>query len=128
MTLRLTFRAPLAADELWTFLAGRAVAGVEHGTTDVYRRALQLPHGVGLIELTKPDAGSSYVWCTLLLADLRDLTAAACRCRRLLDLDADPTVVAQALGGDVGLAVALDRAPGLRLPGACDPPSTRFAP
>ncbi len=121
VTLRLAFRAPLAADELWTFLAARAVTGVEHGTADVYRRALQLPHGVGLIELNRPGSGQSYVWCTVSLADLRDLTTAVRRCRRLLDLDADPVAVAQALSSDPGFAAALHRAPGLRLPGACDP-------
>ncbi|MGH3545490.1 MAG: AlkA N-terminal domain-containing protein, partial [Mycobacteriales bacterium] len=121
VTLRLAFRAPLATDELWGFLAARAITGVEHGTTDVYRRTLQLPHGVASIELHRPNTGQSYLWCTLSLTDLRDLTTAVRRCRRLLDLDADPIAVAQALSSDPGFAATLRRAPGLRLPGACDP-------
>ena len=58
--------------------------------------------------------------CRLRLADLRDLTAAVQRCRRLLDLDADPTAPAEHLAGDPLLAPLVRAAPGLRLPGAVD--------
>jgi AraC family transcriptional regulator, regulatory protein of adaptative response / DNA-3-methyladenine glycosylase II len=42
------------------------------------------------------------------------------RCRRLLDLDADPSVPAEHLGGDPLLAPLVRASPGLRLPGAVD--------
>ena len=59
--------------------------------------------------------------CALSLTDLRDLTAAIARCRRLLDLDADPVAIDDALGADPALAPLVARAPGRRVPGSVDP-------
>ena len=58
--------------------------------------------------------------CELRLSDLRDLAAAVQRCRRLLDLDADPVAVDAALGADPLLAPLVRKAPGRRVPGAVD--------
>ncbi len=58
--------------------------------------------------------------CSLRLADVRDLGVAVARCRRLLDLDADPTAVASALGSDPLLAPLVAARPGLRVPGCVD--------
>jgi AraC family transcriptional regulator of adaptative response / DNA-3-methyladenine glycosylase II len=57
----------------------------------------------------------------LQLDDLRDLTLAVQRCRRLLDLDADPQAIIDQLGRDPALRRALRRDPGRRLPGSADP-------
>jgi 3-methyladenine DNA glycosylase/8-oxoguanine DNA glycosylase len=59
--------------------------------------------------------------CRLHLTDLRDLTTANQRMRRLLDLDADPCAVAERLGADPSLAPHVAARPGLRVPGAADP-------
>jgi AraC family transcriptional regulator of adaptative response / DNA-3-methyladenine glycosylase II len=66
-------------------------------------------------------AGDGYVDCELQLEDLRDLTAAVQRCRRLLDLDADPSAVTAALAasGPVLGPLALAN-PGRRVPGHVD--------
>lgn len=118
--LRLRYRAPLDAAGLLAFLGQRAVPGVEELTADgAYRRVLALPHGPGIAELS-PAATGDHVRCTLRLTDLRDLAAAVQRCRRLLDLDADPMAVAEALGADPLLAPLVRRAPGRRVPGAVD--------
>src|SRR5690242_1338023 len=85
VSLRLPYREPFAAEEVFAFLALRAVPGVEDAGRDHYRRALRLPHGAGLVEL-RP--GPGYVTCDVTLDDFRDLTTAGQRCRRLLDLDA----------------------------------------
>ena len=78
--------------------------GVEELTAGgSYRRVLALPHGLGVAELS-PAAKGDHVECTLRLTDLRDLAAAVQRCRRLLDLDADPVAVTEALGADPLLA------------------------
>jgi AraC family transcriptional regulator of adaptative response / DNA-3-methyladenine glycosylase II len=58
----------------------------------------------------------------LRLEDLRDLGAAVQRCRRLLDLDADPVAVSEALSSDAALALLVGRRPGLRVPGSVDGP------
>lgn len=55
--------------------------------------------------------------CELRLSDLRDLSSAVSRVRRLLDLDADPEAVRRA---DPALAPMVEAAPGIRVPGAVD--------
>jgi AraC family transcriptional regulator of adaptative response / DNA-3-methyladenine glycosylase II len=119
LTLRLRHRAPFDAAGLLAFLGTRAVPGVEERTPDGYRRVLRLPHGPGIVRIA-PGTGDDHVRCELQLADLRDLGAAVQRCRRLLDLDADPVAVAEELGADPLLAPLVRRAPGRRVPGAVD--------
>jgi AraC family transcriptional regulator, regulatory protein of adaptative response / DNA-3-methyladenine glycosylase II len=114
VSLRLPYREPFAAEEVFAFLALRAVPGVEDAGRDHYRRALRLPHGAGLVEL-RP--GPGYVTCDVTLDDFRDLTTAVQRCRRLLDLDADPVAVDEMLGADRRLGPWVRKVPGLRVPG-----------
>ena len=54
------------------------------------------------------------------LADLRDTAVAVQRCRRLLDLDADPLAIDEVLSADPLLAPLVASAPGLRLPSQVD--------
>ncbi|WP_198539506.1 bifunctional transcriptional activator/DNA repair enzyme AdaA, partial [Streptomyces graminilatus] len=90
LNLRLPFRAPLNPDNLFGHLAATAVPGVEEWRDGAYRRTLRLPYGHGIAALTpKPD----HIACRLALSDLRDLPVAISRCRRMLDLDADPVAV-----------------------------------
>lgn len=118
LMLRLPYRAPFDAGSLFAFLGARAIPGVEETAAGGgYRRTLRLPNGWGVAEL-RPSNG--HVACTLRLSDLRDLTAAVARCRRLLDLDADPVSVAAHLDGDPALGCLLERRPGLRVPGHVD--------
>jgi AraC family transcriptional regulator, regulatory protein of adaptative response / DNA-3-methyladenine glycosylase II len=117
LTVRLAYREPLDWARLVGFLGARAVPGVEEVVGDCYRRTLRLPRGYGVVALA-PAGG--HIECRLRLSDLRDLTAAVQRCRRLLDLDADPSAPAEHLGGDPLLAPLVRAAPGLRLPGTVD--------
>jgi AraC family transcriptional regulator of adaptative response / DNA-3-methyladenine glycosylase II len=117
VTLRLPYREPFAADAAFEFLAARAIPGVETATRDLYRRAVRLPHGTGVVEL-RPAAG--YVSCRVQLDDLRDLTTVVARSRRLLDLDADPAAVDDVLARDPVLGPWARKAPGLRVPGTID--------
>ena len=66
----------------------------------------------------RPDA--EYIACQLALTDLRDLAMAISRCRRLLDLDADPVAVGDQLREDPALAPLVDKAPGRRVPRTVD--------
>lgn len=101
-----------------SFLAHRAVPGVEVGTGTQFARTLTLPHGNGTVELAP---AHDHVRARLRLDDLRDLTPAVQRCRRLLDLDADPVAVADHLKDDPVLRDMAQRVPGLRVPGSVDP-------
>jgi AraC family transcriptional regulator, regulatory protein of adaptative response / DNA-3-methyladenine glycosylase II len=118
--LRLPFRAPLDAAHVFAFLSARAVPGVEEGTIHSYRRTLGLPHGPAVLELTGDHVERGWIDCRLDLGDLRDLAAAVQRCRRLLDLDADPVAIAEQLGRDPILGPDVQSAPGLRVPGHVD--------
>ena len=117
VSLRLAYRAPLHAAALLEFLAARAVPGVEHADPTSYSRALRLPHGTGSVTLT-PSHG--YVDAALALTDLRDLAPAVARCRRLLDLDADPEAVTGYLSADPVLGPLALANPGRRSPGHVD--------
>lgn len=117
ITLRLAYRPPLHARALLDFLAVRALPGVDEVRDGTYRRGLRLPHGTGEVALTPADG---HVAATLRLTDLRDLAPAVARCRRLLDLDADPTAIDATLAADPALARAVATEPGVRLPRAVD--------
>ncbi|WP_209623773.1 DNA-3-methyladenine glycosylase 2 [Saccharothrix coeruleofusca] len=117
LPLRLPFRAPLHPDNLFGHLAATAVPGVEEWRDGAYRRTLRLPHGHGVVSL-RP--GGDHVACLLALADLRDLSIAIARCRRMLDLDADPVAVDEQLAADPLLRPLVRRAPGRRVPGTAD--------
>lgn len=117
LSLRLPVRTPFAYEGLFGHLAASAVPGVEEVRDGAYRRSLRLPNGSGIVSLTpQPD----HVRCHVVLDDFRDLATAIARCRRLLDLDADPEAVVDALGADPQLAVLVDKAPGQRIPRTVD--------
>jgi AraC family transcriptional regulator of adaptative response / DNA-3-methyladenine glycosylase II len=115
--LRLPFRTPFDANGMLHFLGTRAVAGVEAFDGETYRRTLRLPHGAGTVALSD---GGEHVRCVLRLEDLKDLGTAVQRCRRLLDIDADPVAVADVLGADPLLGEIVRRLPGRRVPGSVD--------
>lgn len=117
LSLRLPFRSPLFPDSLFGHLVATAVPGVEEWRDGAYRRTLRLPHGRAVVAL-RP--GPEYIACQLSLTDLRDLAIAISRCRRLLDLDADPVAVADQLSQDPVLEPLVTKAPGRRLPGTVD--------
>ncbi|MFI9256485.1 AlkA N-terminal domain-containing protein [Streptomyces sioyaensis] len=117
LALRLPFRQPLNPDNLFGHLAATAVPGVEEWRDGAYRRTLRLPYGHGIVALApRPD----HIDCRLSLTDLRDLAGAIARCRRMLDLDADPEAVDGLLREDPRLAPLIDKAPGRRVPRTVD--------
>jgi AraC family transcriptional regulator, regulatory protein of adaptative response / DNA-3-methyladenine glycosylase II len=121
IAVRLPFRQPLAAERLFAHLRARAVPGLEEATAGGLRRSLTLPRGSGLVTLLPLD---DHVRATFVLAEVQDLAVAVGRCRRLLDLDADPIAVDAHLCRDPGLAPLVTAAPGLRAPGSVDPEET----
>ncbi|MFD3523335.1 DNA-3-methyladenine glycosylase 2 family protein [Streptomyces sp. NPDC058653] len=129
--LRLAYRGAYAAREMFDLLADEAVPTVEEVIGEpgarTYRRTLRLPHGPGVVSvdesLPSPGRGARSGWleARIHLTDLRDLTTAVQRLRRLLDLDADPYAVDERLGADPLLAPLVAARPGLRAPGTADP-------
>jgi AraC family transcriptional regulator of adaptative response / DNA-3-methyladenine glycosylase II len=127
--LRLPCRRPFSPDSVLGFLGSRAVPGIEERDGTTYRRSMRLPHGYAVVHLTATatatatdhgDGGPAFVDADLHLSDLRDLTTAVSRCRQLLDLDADPVAVLEALGSDPLLGPLVRAEPGRRVPGAVE--------
>jgi AraC family transcriptional regulator of adaptative response / DNA-3-methyladenine glycosylase II len=119
LRLRLPFRPPIDLARMFGFLAARAVDGIEVGSPDSYARTMRLPNGFGILSLrTVPEM--SWVDCSLTLSDLRDVTTAVQRCRRLLDLDADPCAIFEFFCDDPLLGPLATRHPGRRSIGTVD--------
>ena len=117
LSVRLPLRTPFAFEGLFGHLAATAVPGVEEFRDGAYRRTLTLPTGNGIVSLApQPD----HVRCELVLDDFRDLATAIARCRRLLDLDADPEATIDVLSDDPALAAVVAKAPGQRIPRTVD--------
>lgn len=123
----LPVRQPFDAPGVLTFLAARAVEGVE--TADLssgdrlrYARTLSLPHGPGAVEVTavRSVAGAWELRLQLEVTHLADVAPAVARVRRLLDLDADPVAIDEALSQDPRLRALVEATPGMRVPGAVD--------
>lgn len=131
LTLNLPYREPFDPGIL-SFLAVRAIPGIEAGTATSYARTLRLPHGDARfkVEYTGADNGTAAyddggrgrpLVLTIGAVDLRDLPALLSRVRRLFDLDADPVAIDDALSVDPRLTRSVAEAPGIRMPGALDP-------
>src|SRR5437763_3169104 len=116
--MRLAYRPPLRPDNLFGHLVATAVPGVEEWRDGAYRCTLRLPGGPGIAAL-RPEA--DYVACTLIMTDPADAGPAVAVCRRILDLDADPSAVDPHLARDPALAPLIAAAPGRRVPGTAHP-------
>jgi AraC family transcriptional regulator of adaptative response / DNA-3-methyladenine glycosylase II len=112
---RLTFRPPLAWDDLLAFLAPRAIPGVEAVAAGVYRRTIEIDGFTGALEVRRAD---DHLIARFHLPKWEGLIHHVARVRRLFDLDHEPHDVASALGGDATLA---PWPAGLRVPGSWDP-------
>jgi AraC family transcriptional regulator of adaptative response / DNA-3-methyladenine glycosylase II len=117
VSLRLPVRTPFAYEGVFGHLAAGAAPGCEEVRDGAYRRSLRLPSGNAVVTLTP---AVDHVRCVLALDDFRDLTTAIARCRRVLDLDADPEAVVDALGRDPLLTPVVAKAPGQRIPRTVD--------
>ncbi|GLW21927.1 AraC family transcriptional regulator [Microbispora amethystogenes] len=117
LTLRLGHRQPYDAQSVLRFLAARAIPGVEAvrwSGTDVAAYTRAVPGG----SITLRPA-ADHVRLTVRTTEAHRLSPLVARCRRLLDLDADPGAVREILGR-TSLAPLVEARPGLRVPGAYD--------
>ncbi|MEU8109464.1 AlkA N-terminal domain-containing protein [Nonomuraea muscovyensis] len=112
LRLRLHRRDPYDAEAVLAFLASRAIPGLEAADRFSYSRAVP----GGTVTLT-PQGG--HIALDVAVDDTRQLARVVARCRRLLDLDADPIAIAEALG-QTSLAPLVEARPGLRVPGTFD--------
>lgn len=116
---------PFAATAMLGFLTAHTVPGVEYVDGRTYYRSLRLPAGPATVALTLPaDDGDDGVRGSFRVSTPDDLPVAVQHARRLLDLDADATVIDMVLGEDPALAGGVAAMPGLRVPGTVDGPET----
>ncbi|HVJ69507.1 MAG TPA: AlkA N-terminal domain-containing protein, partial [Caulifigura sp.] len=120
LRLILAYRPPFDWPALLTFLAARAIPGVECVCDDAYLRTIDLLGHRGWIRVSSaPDRPELAVELATELLPV--LPAILVRLRRLFDLDARPDLIAEHLQRDAALAPLVERHPGLRVPGAFDP-------
>jgi AraC family transcriptional regulator of adaptative response / DNA-3-methyladenine glycosylase II len=117
--LRLDYRPPFDWAALSTFLAGRAIPGVEAVSDGVYHRGVMIGRHSGWLTV-RPDPKRNALRASVSLSLAPALTTVVARLRGLFDLDAQPSVIAEHLGRDAVLAPLVSARPGLRVPGAFD--------
>ena len=117
LVLRLPYRPPFDAHAILGWLASRAITGIEDVTDSAYRRVVTTASTAVAVTL-EPAVGHVVLRCRI--DDVRDLAGLVARCRRLLDLDADPVSVGEVLSADPALTALVGKRPGLRVPGTVD--------
>jgi AraC family transcriptional regulator of adaptative response / DNA-3-methyladenine glycosylase II len=119
LTLTLAYRAPYDWPAMLSFLAARAVPGVELVRGDVYLRTARIGAHTGWLAVA-PAAGRTALRAQISLSLAGALMPLRARLRRLFDLDAEPATIAAHLARDPVLASRVAARPGLRVPGAFD--------
>ncbi len=117
IALRLPVRQPFCPDNVFGHLAATGVPGVEAWYEGGYHRTVRVGSRAAVVSLA-PAAG--HVAAVLRLQDTRDLAPVIARCRRLLDLDADPVAIDAHLAADPRIADLVAAHPGRRVPRTVD--------
>ena len=118
LSVRLAYRPPYDWDAMLSFLAARAIPGVECVSGNGYRRTIAIGRHCGVIGVTPAD--KNRVDVKIRLPDMAALPQIIARVRRVFDLAADPDTIGAHLALDPALAPLVQARPGLRVPGAWD--------
>lgn len=119
LALTIALRAPFDAAHWLEFLARRAIPGVESVAGGAYSRVHVTRTGAGRVSI-KPTPETSSAIVTVENVPPAELFDVMRRARALLDADADPASIAEALRIDPLLGPLVHARPGVRLPGAWD--------
>lgn len=117
--LRLPYRTPFRWADFLSFLAPRAIPGVEAVMDGAWRRTVRIAEAAGTVEV-EDDPASGTLMARVALCDLAQLAAVRSRLERVFDLDADPARIDPVLALDPMLAGDIASRPGVRVPGAWD--------
>ncbi len=115
----LRFRPPYQWQSMLSFLAARAIPGVEFVDAHSYRRSICLEDQIGYFDV-QFDAVHHALQVAIQFDDSRSLFLIIERVRRMFDLGADPQTIAARLFTDESLASQVRAQPGLRVPGCWD--------
>jgi AraC family transcriptional regulator of adaptative response / DNA-3-methyladenine glycosylase II len=116
---RLAYRPPYNWPAMLAFLAARATAGVERVEGGRYHRTIQIDGRAGGIDVFQLDAQPALA-LEVRFSDPRALLFIVERVRRMFDLAADPGPIETHLGRDRLLRRAIEKHPGVRMPGGWD--------
>jgi AraC family transcriptional regulator, regulatory protein of adaptative response / DNA-3-methyladenine glycosylase II len=118
ITVRLAYRPPYDWVSILSFLATRAIPGVEAVLDGRYARTIAIGDDRGVLTVEPGD--KSRLKATLRFPNLKSLPAIIARVRRVFDLAADPVAIGAHLSRDPLLKPHVAARPGLRVPGAWD--------
>ena len=118
-TGRLSYRAPLDWPRLLRFLSARSVKGVESVHEDAYLRSVRLGDHIGWIRV-RDVPGEHALAIEIAPALMPVLESLRERLGHLFDLSARPDIIGAHFARDPILGPAVERRPGLRVPGAFD--------
>jgi AraC family transcriptional regulator, regulatory protein of adaptative response / DNA-3-methyladenine glycosylase II len=118
LSVHLAYRPPYDWDAMLSFLAARAIPGVETALDNVYRRSIAIGDNFGVLGVAP--AGNNRVNVTVRFPNMAALPTIIARVRRVFDLAADPDTIGAHLSQDPVLAPLVAARPGLRVPGAWD--------
>lgn len=116
-SFRLPFQAPFAAGTLLSFLAARAVPGIEETRDGTYVRSVRQLRGAAVVAMSPR---SDHVAVRVSSEGPPDLDDLRDRARRAFDLDADAGTIDTALAEDPAMTPLVARIPGIRVPGTFD--------
>lgn len=119
LRLMLTYRPPYDWGALLTFLAARAIPGVECVTGSTYHRTVAVAERRGWLSVS-PVTDRPLLAVEMATALAPALPSILMRLRNLFDLDARPDIIAGHLALAPSLAASVQLRPGLRVPGAFD--------
>jgi AraC family transcriptional regulator of adaptative response / DNA-3-methyladenine glycosylase II len=118
--LRLPYRPPYDYQGVINFLALRATPGVEVVQDGRYERSIRVGVETGRLIVTHQPL-HNLLLCEIRLGSSKHLMNVVEKVRRMFDLNADPMEISSCLARDPDLAPAVERNPGLRVPGTWDP-------
>jgi AraC family transcriptional regulator of adaptative response / DNA-3-methyladenine glycosylase II len=118
-SLLLPYREPFDFPGILSFLARRAIPGVEAATSIEYQRTIRVDGEVGRVRVSNDESRHS-LRCEIELVNSKPLIGIVEKIRRLFDLDALPQDIHIHLGKDKQLSKLIEQNPGQRLPGSWD--------
>ena len=119
LRLRMPFTPPYDWDAMLSFLAERAIPGVEAIEAGVYRRTIALDGDPGLLEIAL--GGPDHLLLTAHLPYWEGVIHVVERAARLVGLETEPVLAAAQLSGDPVIGPLIKARPGVRVPGAWGP-------
>jgi AraC family transcriptional regulator of adaptative response / DNA-3-methyladenine glycosylase II len=125
LSVRLAYRPPYDWDAMLSFLAARAIPGVEIVAGDLYRRTIAIGANRGVISVTP--AAKNRIDVRVRFPDMAVLPQIIARVRRVFDLAADPDTIGAHLALDPVLAPLVSAICFPALPGSPRPTSPRSA-